>query len=119
MSDLYGGHSEMFFLQRDFGELRTICDGSRQCIFWVRSGSHYNFETSLSLAYDIARVFLTRGDDASDEQMFDAIYHVEQRWGSEPVYRAMENLAKTDKSPAVRARALQRLATLRRQLPDG
>jgi hypothetical protein len=74
MSDLNAGHSEIFFLQRNFGELRTICDGSRQCIFWVRSGSHYGFETSFSLGDAIARVFLRRGDGASDEQMFDAIY---------------------------------------------
>ena len=33
-SSLYTGRSEMVFLQKDFGKLRTICDGWSNCIQW-------------------------------------------------------------------------------------
>jgi hypothetical protein len=67
LGNLYTGHSEVFFLQRDNGKLRTICEGWRTCIMWVRTGTHYNFKTEpgLPIEDNIVRLFLTRGDQTS------------------------------------------------------
>lgn len=109
--DLYAGHSEIFFLQKDGGRLRTICDGWRSCIMWVRTGSHFNFRAEPgSLIEDvISRLLLSRGDHTTDRQMIDAIYHPEWRWGTIPVFNALEQLAAQEKSPAVQAVICERL----------
>src|SRR6185437_14876946 len=88
--DLYAGHSEIFFLQRDHGKLRTICDGWRTCIIWVRTGSHYNFKAEPGLPVEdvITKILLSRGDQTTDKQMIDAIYHTEGRWGTIPIFTA-------------------------------
>lgn len=111
LRDLYVGHSEIFFLQRDHGKLRTICDGWRTCIIWVRTGSHYNFKTEPGLPIEdaINRLLLSRGDHGSDEQMIDAIYHPEWRWGTIPVFDALKELAAREKSPSVKAVICERL----------
>ncbi len=109
--DLYAGHSEIFFLQRDAGRLRTICDGWRSCIIWVRTGSHYNFKSEPgSLIEDvITKLLLSRGDHTTDKQLIDAIYHPEWRWGTIPVFDALEQLAVQEKSPGVQAVICERL----------
>jgi hypothetical protein len=107
MGDLYTGHSEMFFLQRDHQKLRTICDGWRRCIMWVRTGTHYNFKADplVSIEDNIVRLLLSRGEHTTDKQMLDAIYHPPQRWGNGPVSKALRQLIAREGSPAVRAAA--------------
>jgi hypothetical protein len=109
--DLNAGHSEIFFLQRDYGKLRTICDGWRSCIIWVRTGTHYNFkpEPGTPIEDVITNILLRRGDHTTDEQMIDAMYHPELRWGTLPIYNALKQLAVNEKSLAVRVVALERL----------
>ncbi len=101
----------MFFLQTDFEKLRTICDGMRTCMKWIRTGTHYNFkiEPVLELEDVMVQLFLSRGDHTTDAQMIDAIYHPELRWGNQPVFEAFQRLAANDPSPALRAVALERL----------
>lgn len=107
MGDLYAGHSEVFFLQKDNRKLRTICDGWRSCIMWVRTGTHYNFKAELGLPIEdvIVKLLLSRGDHTTDKEMLDAIYHPQQRWGSRPVSNALRQLLAQEKSPVVRAAA--------------
>jgi hypothetical protein len=114
LGDLYAGHSEIFFLQRDRGKLRTICDGLRPCIIWVRTGSHYNFkiESGLPIEDIITKILLSRGDHTTDQQMADAIYHPELRWGTLPLVNALEQLVAQEKSPYVRAIALDKIRSL-------
>jgi hypothetical protein len=111
MGNLYAGHSEIFFLQRDNGKLRTICDGWRTCIMWVRTGSHYNFkaEPGLPIQDVITKVLLSRGDHTTDKQMIDAIYHPERRWGNLPVFNAFKQLVAQERSPVVRTVALEEI----------
>jgi len=69
-----------------------LCDmrfstGWRNCVLWVRSGSHYKFEVNPDMpAPDIlVNLMLSRGDHTGDAQMIDAIYHPESRGGWAPV----------------------------------
>jgi len=114
--DLYAGHSEIFFLQKDRGQLRTICDGWRSCILWVRTGTHYNFkaEPGAPIKDVIVKLLLSRGDHTTDQEMTDAIDHPEWRWGNPPVFKAMKQLAADEKSPAVRTVALERIKNFER-----
>ncbi len=110
LADIYQGHSEIFFLQRDGSKLRTICDGWRSCALWVRTGTHYQSKIDPSLPIEdvLVNLMLSRGDHTSDEQMIDAIYHPEGRWGWAPVINRLQQLAKEDPSSRVRAVALER-----------
>lgn len=103
MGDLYAGHSELFFLQPDNGRLRTICDGSRSCIIWVRTESHYHFhvDASQSIREALVDLLLSRGDHTTDEQMLDAMYHapVQLEWGKRHFYQAFRRIADGDPSP--------------------
>lgn len=85
LGNLYTGHSEIFFLQRDNGKLRTICDGWRSCIIWVRTGTHYKSRPELGPIEEVlVSVLLSRGDHTTDSQLPDAIYHPELQWGTLP-----------------------------------
>ena len=117
---LHAGQSYLFFLQRDFSRLRTICDGWGRCVLRVRTGRHSSSQIvpALTLPQRIVNMFLSRGDHTTDAQMLDAIYHPEWRWGKWPVYHALERLAKTDKSPQVQAIAEQQARKLFPLLPS-
>ena len=109
LTDIRAGSSEIFFLQKDGNRWRTICEGWRSCVFWVRTGTHYNLNLDLNrpIADILITLMLSRGDHTSDHQMIDAIYHREARWGWEPVIDRLKQLAEEEKSPNVRAIALK------------
>ena len=111
LQNIYQGHSEIFFLQEDGSKLRTICDGWRSCVLWVRTGTHYQskIDSNLPIEDILVNLMLSRGDHTSDEQMIDAIYHPEGRWGWAPVINRLQQLTKEDPSPRVRAVALREL----------
>lgn len=113
--NIYAGHFEVLFLQKDGANLRTICEDSRSCVLWVRTGGHANHKTNpnLSIGEDIAHLLLSRGNETSDLQMIDAIYHADGRWGWDLVTKEMEHLL-NDESPAVRAIASEKLEKLLR-----
>ncbi len=70
------GTRQMFFLQRDYGELRTITDNSpNECAIQVLSGPHPNFKRNLSrpVIEDAKDLLLTRGEGTSDKQMVEAV----------------------------------------------
>lgn len=112
---IYAHHSEIFFLQTDGGRLRTICDGWRNCVLWVRTGSHFNFKIDHGLPVEdtIVRLLLSRGNHTTDKQMIDAIYHPELRWGMALVYNALEQLAAREKSDVVRTIVREELRKLK------
>ena len=70
------GTRQMFFLQRDYGELRTIKDQSpNNCVVQVLSGAHPNFQRNLSkpVIEEAKNILLTRGEDTDDKQMSEAV----------------------------------------------
>jgi hypothetical protein len=101
------GQTKIFFLMREAGRLRTICDGWGSCIFTVQTGMHYNFHPAPADPIEdvIMKVFLSRGDHTSDEQLMRAIEHAELRWGDDAIINALKVLVDRDPSPKVRALA--------------
>jgi hypothetical protein len=64
------GDREMFFLQRDAGQLRTVCDDfAFNCVLPVQSGRHDTVQQREQVGEMIADVFLSRGSGVSDAQM--------------------------------------------------
>jgi len=65
----------LFYLRKQAGRWRTACDVSDGCVDQVLSGYHGAFKTdpTHTLADDILRLLLTRGDNASDGSMVDAL----------------------------------------------
>jgi hypothetical protein len=116
LTDIYAGHSEIFFLQRDGRKWRTICDGWRSCVLWVRTGPHYKYKIDFDLPIKdiLVNLVLSRGNQTSDRQMIDAIYHRDGRWGWKPVINRLKELAKEDRSPQVRAVALDEFRELQK-----
>jgi hypothetical protein len=116
LTDIKKGSSEVFFLQRDGSYWRTICEGWRSCVFWIRTGTHYRSKIDLNLpiADILIDLMLSRGDRTDDRQIIDAIYHPEGRWGWMPVINALHKLANQEKSPVVRSAALKQLQKLQR-----
>jgi hypothetical protein len=109
--NIQAGHSEIFFLQKDGNRWRTICDGWRTCVLWVRTGTHYNYKLDRRLPVEslLTNLLLSRGDQTSDAQMIDAIYHPEGRLGWEGVFNRFQQLANEEKSPRVRSVLLERI----------
>ena len=104
-TDLRAGQSEIFFLQGDNGKLRTICDGCRNCIIEVPTGTHYNFKAKEGLPIEdvIARLILSRGDHTTDSQLVKAIRHSwpVDRWGTLHFFNALKELSVAETSPEV------------------
>jgi len=111
--DMYAGHSEIFFLQKDGGDLRTICEDSRSCVLWVRTGAHTNYKRNANSSIEevIVDLLLSRGDHTTDKQLIDAVYHPEGRWGWEYVIKKLQQLG-NEESPLVRAAAVEELQKL-------
>jgi hypothetical protein len=114
--DIQAGHSEIFFLQKDGNRWRTICDGWRACVLWVRTGTHYNYiiDRTLPVENILTNLLLSRGDRTTDQQMVDAIYHPEGRWGWEPFFNKLQQLAKEETSPIVRTAVVDHIRNFRR-----
>lgn len=66
------GSRRIFFLRRDSGVLRTVCDGWDYCTRGVYSGAHPGFipEPGSSLENVIAGLVLTRGEGEIDDDRF-------------------------------------------------
>ncbi len=123
LMNIHRGHSEIFFLQKDGNRWRTICDGWRSCVLWVRTGTHYNYkiDSTLPIEDTLVNLALSRGEQTSDGQMIDAIYHTVEvaRWGWTPVINRLQQLANEDQSPPVRAVALENLRKLQEYYGNG
>ena len=121
LMDIQEGHSEIFLLRRDGNRWRTICDGWRSCVLWVRTGTHYhyNIDPNLTIQDNFANLMLGRGDHTSDGQLIDAIYHPDGRWGSKPIIDRLQQLASQDQSPRVRRVALEELRKFQRYYGKG
>ncbi len=121
LMDIYQGHSEIFFLQKDGSRWRSINDDCRNCVLWVRTGTHYQYKIDPNLPIEdiLVNLLLSRGDHTSDGQMIDAIYHPEKHWGSAPVINRLQQLASEDQSPRVRAVALEELQKLQKYYGKG
>lgn len=119
--DMHEGSSEVFFLQKDGDKWRTICDGLRSCVLWVRTGTHsqYKIDPNLPIQDIFVNLMLSRGDHTSDRQMIDAIYHPETRWGTAPVINRLQQLAHEDPSPQVRAVALEMFQMFQKRYGKG
>ena len=65
----------MFFLLRESGVLRTICDFYAHCVVPVRSCEHPVFrpDPTAPLSQTLIDLLLTRGPNCGDEQMVEAI----------------------------------------------
>lgn len=71
------GDREVFFLQKDKGVLRTVCDTFAHCAPPVLSGAHPNYrpQPGEPVSHSIVDILLTRGQDIGDAQMASAIEH--------------------------------------------
>jgi hypothetical protein len=68
----WDGNRRIFWLRRDSGILRTVCDGWDGCTRSVQSGAHphYKPDPERSLDYALADLLLTRGDGPVNEIHF-------------------------------------------------
>ncbi len=98
LTDLNVGDYEIFFLQRDNGRLRTICDGGHNCVVRVWTGAHPNYKRSSSGTINeaITDILLTRGPGTTDQQMSLAMRRF-GNFGEEASIKAMERIANTEK----------------------
>jgi hypothetical protein len=90
------GDRMMFFLQKDSGVLRTVCDNYRGCVVPVLTGFHpaRNGETDLDLVDNIQRILLSRGEKCSDEMLIQAMSRPASfEWQQQDLVRALERLA--------------------------
>jgi hypothetical protein len=69
------GYRYIFYLRRQADRWLTTCDVLATCIDRVLSGHHGDFKRDprVPLSDDILRLLLTRGDNASDGSMVDAL----------------------------------------------
>jgi hypothetical protein len=118
---MYSGHAAIFLLQRDRKILRTICDGWAYCVFSVKTGPHqrYKVDPTIPIEDTIVGLMLSRGDNTTDDQMADAIWHPELRWGTAPVMAGLRKLSENDKSRAIRELASARLNSLAKTYGKG
>lgn len=106
------GDREIFFLKRDSGVLRTLCDISENSVFPVYSGAHPELIVDKPLPQLITEILLTRGEGSTDALMVKAIHHY-------PIYdwpytlKRLQGLA-SDDSPGVRKEACLALADVGR-----
>jgi hypothetical protein len=103
------GTRQMFFLQRDYGELRTITDrSSNNCAIQVLSGAHPKFQRTLSrpVIEDAKDLLLTRGEGTSDKQMAEAVYEADGcfLFDVESRIKRFQEIAKKE-TPSVRKQA--------------
>ena len=113
------GDREMFFLQRDSGRLRTVCDTFVHCVVPVLSGRHDSFQPSQNIGESIAEILFTRGKSTTDDQMIRGLDNA-SFLGSHfaPLFsiHKLEQLVKTE-TPAVRQAACKTLRQSNRSAP--
>ena len=105
LTDLATGDREIFFLQRDNGQLRTICDGGHNCVVKVPTGAHPHYKRSDSPTINdaILDILFTRGEGATDQQVLAAL-RLNVNFGEQATVKALERLVKTE-SPEVATQA--------------
>jgi hypothetical protein len=108
------GERLMFFLRKDSGAFRTICDNYRHCVVPVLTGYHpaRNGDTDLYITEKIQHILLTRGEKCSDDALLEAMSKaVSFEWQQADVVRALERLA-IGETGVVRQGACKELAYL-------
>jgi hypothetical protein len=108
------GERLMFFLQKDSGVFRTICDNYRHCVVPVLTGYHpaRNGEADWYITDKIQRILLTRGEKCSDDALLQAMSKaVSFELQQADVVRALERLA-IEETGVVRQGACNQLAYL-------
>jgi hypothetical protein len=113
------GDREMFFLQRDSGRLRTVCDTWAHCVVPVLSGSHEGFQPGPTVGDALADILFTRGKGSSDAQMIEGLekatfigFHFAPNFSM----RKLEDLVQTE-TPPVREAACKYLRMFSRPAP--
>lgn len=104
------GDRVMFFLQRENGYLRTLCDRWRHCTRAVLTGSHLGYRPrSNDVTVSIIDILLTRGQGASDQQIAEAIQAFRPS-DFNPTYavQKLQELAQ-EETPVVREVARQKI----------
>jgi hypothetical protein len=104
------GDRLMFFLQRENGYLRTVCDQWKHCTVNVFSGAHADYQPrSNDVTHAMIDILLTRGRGATDQQMIKAIDAFNMySMNTDYAIEALEKLAKSE-TPAVSKAARQQL----------
>jgi len=110
------GDREMFFLQRDSGVLRTICDTWRNCVIPIHSGSHSPIKRGPNtwIGDSIAHILLTRGEGCSDMEMIQALSEgagVAYSFSPNTTIRELQQTA-AHETPPVRHEACEALGAL-------
>jgi len=115
LGDWRPGERDLFYLQKDSGVFRTICDNYRSCVTRVLTGAHPNWkrDPTLYITDDILRFMLSRGENCDDAAMLEAV-NLAQRYGTgdpqeRDVIRAVEQVA-IHETPPVQHGACQVLA---------
>jgi len=116
------GDRDIFFLQRDYGELRLISDTfSNVSLVKVLSGAHPSFRRDPSRpVWDcITDLLLTRGVGVDDRQMTKAIdaNGVGREHTESELIKKLDQLAR-EETPAVRERACFYLQLLKHPCPE-
>jgi hypothetical protein len=109
------GSSALFFLQPDKDKWRSVCEDWDTCIIRVRTGTHYKSFARTSgstLEQDCVDFLMSRGDNATDDQMVDVVEHPPARWAWDLVLRRTLQIAKEDPSPRVRSAAQKKAEEL-------
>ena len=113
------GDREIFFLRRDSGVLRTICDYMHFCVVPVMTGSHPGFKLDLSkpVAYGIVDLLLTKGQGISDAEMANAIVKSPaDSFSKDYTLQKLQQLTLSG-SPEIHNAACEMLAALRHPCP--
>ena len=102
------GDSIVFFLEREQGALRTICDFRNYCAVRVFTGVHPNFKFDPNKPLDcsIAELLLSRGPNTTDLQMAQAILSDRAYIFSVPCRTQRLKELENDPSPLVRQAAV-------------
>lgn len=113
------GDREMFFLQRDSGRLRTVCDTWAHCVAPVLTGSHEGFQPGPNVGNALADILLTRGKGTSDTQMVESLEKaafISFTFAPSFSIRKLEDLVQTE-TPPVRQAACKYLRMFSRSAP--
>jgi hypothetical protein len=105
------GDRKLFFLRRDAGVLRTICDGWSTCVIPVLTGYHPGFQPNPGepMSHTIIDLLLTRGEYCSDKDMVKAIGRTKANlFSNEYAMQKLRQIASTE-TPEVRQAACEAL----------
>ena len=116
------GERDIFFLMKDGGHLRTICDAARNCsVMTILTGAHPNFRRApgQSISQAITDILLTRGIGVNDKQMVEAVDRQGslQQFGEQPMVRTLQSLVHKE-SPPVREAACESLREWKRHCDE-